>query len=113
MTKKTGAPRSGAVRPRLENTPLKGITRGGEVAQLAEDIGLPLLPWQRYVLDDMLTIDKNKQFIRKTNLLLMARQNGKTHLARMRVLGGLFYLTSVITLFSALPVLWHLPLLER
>ena len=74
MTKKTGAPRNGAVRPRLENTPLKGITRGGEVAQLAEDIGLPLLPWQRYVLDDMLTIDKNKQFIRKTNLLLMARQ---------------------------------------
>ena len=90
MSSKSGVSKRGAIKPRLQNTPLKGITRGGEVARLAEDIGLPLLPWQEYVLNDMLTIDKNKQFIRKTNLLLMARQNGKTHLARMRVLGGLF-----------------------
>ena len=90
MASKPNQPRTGATRPRLENTPLKGITRGGEVAQLAEDIGLPLLSWQRYVLDDLLTIDKNKQFIRKTALVLCARQNGKSHLARMRILGGLF-----------------------
>jgi phage terminase large subunit-like protein len=90
MTPKPKQTRHGAVRPRLENKPLKGITRGGEVAQLAEDIGLPLLPWQKYVLDDMLMIDKNKMFKRKSNLVICARQNGKTHLARMRVLGGLF-----------------------
>ena len=90
MASKPNQPRTGATRPRLENTPLKGITRGGEVAQLAEDIGLPLLPWQSYVLNDLLTIDKNKQFIRKTALVLCARQNGKSHLARMRILGGLF-----------------------
>ena len=90
MASKPNQPRTGATRPRLENTPLKGVTRGTEVAQLAEDIGLPLLPFQRYVLNDMLTIDKNKQFIRRTNLLLCARQNGKSHLARMRILGGLF-----------------------
>jgi hypothetical protein len=40
---------------------------------------------RRYV-----TIDKNKQFIRRTNLAICARQNGKTHLARMRILAGLF-----------------------
>ena len=90
MADKVRLSKTGATRPRLENTPLKGVTRGTEVAQLAEDIGLPLLPFQRYVLDDMLTIDKNKQFIRRTNLLLCARQNGKSHLARMRILGGLF-----------------------
>jgi len=90
MASKPNQPRTGATRPRLENTPLKGITRGVEVAQLAEDIGLPLLPWQSYVLNDLLTIDKNKQFIRKTALVLCARQNGKSHLARMRILGGLF-----------------------
>jgi hypothetical protein len=38
----------------------------------------------------MLTIDKNKQFIRRTSLAICARQNGKTHLARMRILAGLF-----------------------
>ena len=80
----------GAVQPRLQNNPLKGVSRGPEVAALAESIGLPLLPWQSYVLNDMLTIDKNKQFIRKSNLLLTSRQQGKSHLARMRILGGLF-----------------------
>ena len=80
----------GAVQPRLQNKPLKGVSRGPEVAALAESIGLPLLPWQSYVLNDMLTIDKNKQFIRKSNLLLTSRQQGKSHLARMRILGGLF-----------------------
>jgi phage terminase large subunit-like protein len=78
------------VQPRLHNVLLSGPTRGGEVAELAERISLPLLPWQRFVLDDMLTIDKNKQFIRRTNLAICARQNGKTHLARMRILAGLF-----------------------
>jgi phage terminase large subunit-like protein len=43
-----------------------------------------------FVLDDMLTVDKNKMFIRKTSLAICARQNGKTHLARMRILAGLF-----------------------
>ena len=90
MTTKPKQPKTGAVEPRLHNVLLKGPTRGTEVAQLAEDIGLPLLPWQRFVLDDMLTIDKNKMFIRKSNLVLCARQNGKSHLARMRILGGLF-----------------------
>ncbi len=32
------------------------------------------------VLRDMLSVDKDGKFIRKTNLLLIARQNGKTHL---------------------------------
>ena len=90
MATKASQPLRGAVRPRLENKPLKGPSRGDEVAQLAEDIGLPLLPWQRYVLTDMLTVDKNKMFIRKSNLVICARQNGKTHLARMRILAGLF-----------------------
>ena len=90
MASKTPRSRTGATQPRLQNTPLKGPSRIDEVAQLAELINAPLLPWQRYVLSDMLTIDKNKQFIRKTNLVLCARQNGKSHLARMRVLAGLF-----------------------
>ena len=81
MASKTPRSRTGATQPRLQNTPLKGPSRIDEVAQLAELINAPLLPWQRYVLGDMLTIDKNKQFIRKTNLVLCARQNGKSHLS--------------------------------
>ena len=51
---------------------------------------MKLLPWQEYVLTDMLKVDKKNQWIRRTNLLLLPRQQGKTHLARVRILAGLF-----------------------
>lgn len=80
----------GSTKPRLQSPPLKTKSRIDEVADLAVKIGMPLLPWQHHVLSDMLSVDENNMFIRKTNLLLVARQQGKTHLARMRILAGLF-----------------------
>lgn len=80
----------GVTIPRVFSPRIKGASRIAEVEHLAEKIGIPLMPWQRYVLDDMLKVNKDNQFIRKTNLLLCARQVGKTHLARMRILAGLF-----------------------
>jgi phage terminase large subunit-like protein len=61
-----------------------------EVDKFLTDCKLELLPWQRYVLTDMLKVDKAGKWRRKTSLLLVARQNGKTHLARIRILAGLF-----------------------
>ncbi len=87
---KKSKPIRGALKPRLHSPWLKGETKGTQVAELAERIGQPLLDWQRLILDDMCTVDKNQMFIRKTNLLLIARQSGKSHLARMRCLAGLF-----------------------
>ena len=83
-------PLIGAVKPRLHTPLLKGASRIEEVAKLADQIGMPLLPWQRFVLEDILRIDKEGMFIRKTSLVTVARQSGKTHLARMRILAGLF-----------------------
>jgi phage terminase large subunit-like protein len=80
----------GAVEPRLHCQLWTGATRGGEVADLAEKIGIPLLEWQRLVMNDLCAVDENGKFVRKTGLLIIARQNGKTHLARMRILAGLF-----------------------
>ena len=82
--------RKGATKPRLQNAPLKGASRITEVDKFLTDCKLELLPWQRYVLTDMLKVDKTGKWRRKTNLLLVARQNGKTHLARTRILAGLF-----------------------
>ena len=79
----------GATKPRLQNIPLKGQNKLQDVKDLCEIIGVPLLAWQEYVLKDMLTVDKKGMWIRKTNLLLIARQNGKTHLARMLILAHL------------------------
>ena len=91
--RKTGAtkkPLVGHVKPRIHTPFLKGDSRVQEVADLAEKIGMPLLDWQRFVLEDMLRIDEKGEFKRKTLGLLIARQNGKTHLARMLILSHLF-----------------------
>ena len=80
----------GSTKPRLHSPLLRGKSRIDEVAKLAEDIGMPLLPYQRFVLEDMLKVDKDGQFRRKSVLAIAARQNGKTHIARMRILAGLF-----------------------
>jgi phage terminase large subunit-like protein len=80
----------GALEPRLHTPWLKGESRGHEIAELAERIGQPLLPWQRLLLDDMSTVDENGMFIKKSSLVLLARQSGKSHMMRMRMLAGLF-----------------------
>ncbi len=92
MTTKTRKPKKlvGDLRPRLHSPWLKGKTKGDQVAELAERIGQPLLEWQKIILNDLCSVDSNDQFIRKTSLLLIARQSGKSHLARMRALAGLF-----------------------
>jgi phage terminase large subunit-like protein len=82
--------RKGNTKPRLQNAPIKGKSRIVEVKKFLTDCNLELLPWQEYVLTDMLKVDSKGMFKRRTNLLLVARQNGKTHLARIRILAGLF-----------------------
>jgi phage terminase large subunit-like protein len=91
--RKTGAtkkPLVGAIKPRICTPFLKGASKVDEVSDLADKIGMPLLDWQRLVLEDMLRIDAKGEFRRKTMGLLIARQNGKTHLARMLILAHLF-----------------------
>ena len=81
--------------------PLKGKSKIDDVKQLCEIIKMPLLPWQEYVLKDMLTVDTKGKWIRKTNLLLIARQNGKTHLARMLILAHLIKWETNVLIMSS------------
>ena len=81
--------------------PLKGKSKIDDVKQLCEIIKMPLLPWQEHVLKDMLTIDAKGKWIRKTNLLLIARQNGKTHLARMLILAHLIKWETNVLIMSS------------
>jgi phage terminase large subunit-like protein len=80
----------GSTEPRIHTPLLKGNSKVDEVADLAEKIGLPLIPWQRFVLQDLLSTDESDNWRKKTALVLVARQNGKTHLARMLILSHLF-----------------------
>jgi phage terminase large subunit-like protein len=80
----------GSTEPRIHTPLLKVLSKSQEVADLAEKIQLPLIPWQRWVLDDLLSVDNEQNWRKKTALVLVARQNGKTHLARMLILSHLF-----------------------
>jgi phage terminase large subunit-like protein len=94
-------PLRGATKPRLQSPPIKGKSKIDDVKQLCEIIKIPLLPWQEYVLKDMLTVDTKGKWIRKTNLLLIARQNGKTHLARMLILAHLIKWETNVLIMSS------------
>jgi phage terminase large subunit-like protein len=87
---KRGVGLIGSTEPRIHTPLLEGRTKSQEVADLAEKIGLPLIPWQRWLLDDLLSVDDADVWRKKTALVLVARQNGKTHLARMLILAHLF-----------------------
>jgi len=82
-------PLRGATEPRLHSPYLKGKSLIGDVEDICKIVGIPLLPWQKFVLTDMLRVDKKGKFIRRTCLALGARQNGKTHMVRMLILAHL------------------------
>ena len=90
--RKTGTKKKalvGDVKPRIMSLKLKGPSRGAEFAEFAEKVGYPLLPWQKYAADDFLTT-KDGKWVRKTVMICVSRQNGKTLLAALRILAGLF-----------------------
>lgn len=86
--------------PRLHTPLLKGKSRVDEIIELADRIGMPLMEWQKWVLTDMMRVDDKGMFKRKTIGLLVARQNGKTHLARMRIIWGLINGERIVAMSS-------------
>ncbi len=83
-------PLRGATEPRLHSPWLKTKTRGDEVIAFAKNLGRELMPWQELVVKDFFSIDDESKFQRRTGLLLVARQNGKSELARIMCLAHLF-----------------------
>lgn len=90
------APVMGAIEPRLSTPPLRDLsepdaTYGHKVIEFAEVIlEAPLDPWQQWVVIHAgeLLPDGRPRF--RTVLILVARQQGKTHLARVLALYWLF-----------------------
>jgi phage terminase large subunit-like protein len=103
MTTKAKKPKRllGATKPRLHNGFLTGPNKLQDVKDLCEIVKIPLLPWQEYVLKDILTIGKDGLWVRRSNLLLMSRQNGKTHLARMLILTHLIKWNTNVLIMSS------------
>ena len=77
---------TGRTQPRLFTPPLRPLnrktSRGYEVADFAEMIGEPLLPWQRWAAIHALELLPGGEYRFRTVLILVARQNGKSSLKR-------------------------------
>ena len=80
----------GRTKPRLETPKIKGASKGKAFADWVAKYSDPLLPWQKYVSERMMVVDRKGDYKITTQGLLIARQQGKTHLARMRILYELF-----------------------
>ena len=85
-------PLRGATEARIHSPLLKGASRYKEILDMVERLKMDkLMPYQEWVLKDMMSVDKKNNYRRKTCLLLISRQNGKSHLGRVRVIWGMFY----------------------
>ncbi len=78
---------TGRVQPRLYSEPLRPLSRrtslGYEVADFADILGEPLLPWQRWAAIHALELLPGGDFRFGVILIVVARQNGKSHLKRV------------------------------
>jgi phage terminase large subunit-like protein len=101
MAAKTIKAIRGATKPRVHSPLLKGKTKGDEVIEFAKKLGQPLMPWQELIVKDFFSVDKKDKFIRRTGLLLVARQSGKSHLGRVMCLAHLFLFKSPRVLIAS------------
>jgi phage terminase large subunit-like protein len=85
-------PLRGATEARVHSPLLKGASRYKEILDMIERLKMDkLMPYQEWVLKDMMSVDKKNSYRRKTCLLLISRQNGKSFLGRVRVIWGMYY----------------------
>lgn len=76
----------GITEPRLFTKPLRELTpetsRGFECIEFMETFGEPFLPWQQYAVKHGLELNPDGSYRFRIVLVLVSRQNGKSHLKR-------------------------------
>jgi len=87
--------------PRI-HTPLNDLpSRGFELIDLAADLKIDLMPWQKFALEHTHKIKPDGRWASPINCIVVARQNGKSFLQQIRILGGLFLWDEPLQIGSA------------
>lgn len=88
------APLLGEPEPRVATDPLRELTPettlGYELIEFARAIGMPLLPWQERVAIRALELRPDGRYRFRTVVVIVARQNGKTHLSKVLALWKMY-----------------------
>ena len=80
----------GSATPRIHSKLRDLPSRGQELIDFADSIGLPLLPWQKWVAMEAHKVKPDGRWASPLVTIVVARQNGKTTLMKVRALAGLF-----------------------
>jgi hypothetical protein len=92
---------TGISTPRI-HTPLNDLpSRGGELIDLASSLKIDLMEWQKFALINTHKIKADGRWASPINCIVVARQNGKSFLQQIRILGGLFLWDEQLQIGSA------------
>ena len=87
--------------PRI-HTPLNELpSKGLELIDLATSIGVELMEWQKFFLIHSHKVKPDGRWATPLNVCVVARQNGKSFLQQIRILGGLFLWNEPLQIGSA------------
>lgn len=87
--------------PRI-HTPLNDLpSRGGELIDLASDIGIELMDWQKFFITHSHKVKPDGRWATPVSVCTVARQNGKSFLMQLRILGGMFLWNESLQIGSA------------
>ena len=87
--------------PRI-HTPLNDLpSRGHELIDLAKEIGIDLMDWQKFFIEHTHKVLPDGRWASPVNVGCVARQNGKSFLMQLRILGGLFLWNESLQIGSA------------
>lgn len=97
----TSAALFGHPTPRI-HTPLNDLpSKGFELIDLAGEVGVDLMPWQKFVLEHTHKVKPDGRWATPINTVVVARQSGKSFLMQVRILGGLFLWDEPLQIGSA------------
>lgn len=91
----------GSDRPRIHSALNDLPSRGQEVIDFAESIGVKLMPWQKFVFINALKIKPDGRWKHPVVVIVAARQNGKSTIMEMSILARMFLWKEPLQLGSA------------
>jgi hypothetical protein len=91
----------GVQTPRI-HTPLNDLpSRGGELIDLASSLKVDLMEWQKFALIHTHKVKPDGRWATPVNTIVVARQQGKSFLQLIRIMGGLFLWDEKLQIGSA------------
>ena len=95
------APVIGHPTPRI-STPLNDLpSRGLEVIDFSKELGIDLMPWQKFYFENALKIKPDGRWAHPIVTTVVSRQSGKSTMMMIRILAGLFLFDEPLQISSA------------